>query len=211
MEMSLLSRAHRLNRDLLYNQANMADEPEVYICVDIETAGPIPGDYSLLSIGACTIYEPQQTFYIELKPINQHLTQEAASIHKLSLERLKIEGTTPRKALTCFEEWLKDQALPNQQPIFVAFNAAFDWMFINYYFFHYLGHNPFGHAAIDIKAFYMGLAGIPWSQTSWRYISPKYVTSQHLTHHALQDALDIFKKMLDESRRMNLVIGANLT
>ena len=116
--------------------------------------------------------------------------------------------------MTSFEEWLKDQASPNQQPIFVAFNAAFDWMFINYYFFHYLGHNPFGHAAIDIKAFYMGLAGVPWSQTSWRYISPKYVTAQHLTHHALQDALDqadIFKKMLDESRRMNLAIGANLT
>jgi hypothetical protein len=57
-------------------------------------------------------------------------------------------------------------------------------------------------------------AGVRWSETSWRYISPKYVTAEHLTHHALQDALDqadIFKKMLEESRRLNLPIGANLT
>ncbi len=45
------------------------------------------------------------------------------------------------------------------------------------------------------------MAGVPWSQTSWRYLSPKYMPEYHLTHHALQDALDqaeIFKKMLEE-------------
>ena len=176
-------------------------ETDAYICVDVETTGPIPGDYSMLSIGACTIFEPQRTFYIELKPINQNSIVEAASIHKLSLERLVVEGVAPIEALTCFEEWLVNEAAPNRQPLFVAFNAAFDWMFINYYFFHYLGHNPFGHTAIDIKALYMGMAGVPWSHTSWRYISPKYTAEHHLTHHALQDALDqadIFKKMLDE-------------
>jgi len=176
-------------------------ETDAYICVDVETTGPIPGDYSMLSIGACTIFEPQRTFYIELKPINLNSIVEAASIHKLSLERLEVEGVAPLEALTCFEEWLVNEAAPNRQPLFVAFNAAFDWMFVNYYFYHYLGHNPFGHTAIDIKAFYMGMAGVPWSHTSWRFISPKYTAEHHLTHHALQDALDqadIFKKMLDE-------------
>ena len=72
-------------------------------------------------------------------------------------------------------------------------------MFINHYFIHYLGHNPFGHTALDIKAFYMGQAGVPWSQTSWRYIIPQYTEKPQLTHHALQDALDqaeLFKKLL---------------
>ena len=172
-----------------------------YICVDVETAGPIPGDYSLLSIGACTIFEPQYTFYIELKPINDNFTEESAAIHGLSFEGLMTEGESPEAALTRFEEWLINQAAPNQQPVFVAFNAAFDWMFINYYFYHYLGRNPFGHAAIDIKAFYMGMAGVPWSETSWRFIDPKYLTEHALTHHALQDALDqayMFKRMLEE-------------
>jgi ribonuclease T len=177
---------------------------EAYVCVDVETAGPIPGDYSLLSIGACTIFEPRRTFYIELKPINQNLTEEAAAIHKLSFEHLLVEGSEPKEALKCFEQWLVDEAVPNQQPIFVAFNAAFDWMFINYYFMHYLGRNPFGHAALDIKAFYMGMAGIPWAKTSWRYIDPKYLTVRSLAHHALQDALDqadLFTNIIKEAQQ----------
>jgi DNA polymerase III epsilon subunit-like protein len=174
---------------------------DAYICVDVETAGPIPGDFSMLSIGACTLFQPQSTFYIEIKPINQNTIVEAASIHKLSLERLMVEGIDPLEAMTRFEEWLVNEAAPHQQPLFVAFNAAFDWMFVDYYFYHYLGHNPFGHTAIDIKAFYMGMARVRWSQTAWRFISPKYITENHLTHHALQDALDqaeLFKKMLEE-------------
>jgi DNA polymerase III epsilon subunit-like protein len=176
-------------------------ETEAYICVDVETSGPIPGDFSMLSIGACTIYEPRKTFYIELKPVNQNSTDEAVSIHKLSLEHLMEGGVSPKEALVHFEEWIINEAAPNRQPLFVAFNAGFDWMFVNYYFHHWVGRNPFGHAAIDIKAFYMGMAGVPWSQTSWRFISPKYMPEYHLTHHALQDALDqadIFKKMLEE-------------
>jgi ribonuclease T len=181
----------------------MLTGPEInaFVCVDVETAGPIPGDYSMLSIGACTILEPQRTFYIELKPINQNFTQEAAMVHQLSLEHLMVEGVAPFEALTTFEEWLINKATPNQQPLFVAFNAAFDWMFVNYYFYHFLGHNPFGHAAIDIKALYMGMTGVQWSQTSWRFINPRYLTEHKLTHHALQDALDqadMFKKMLED-------------
>lgn len=185
------------------------DTTETYICVDVETAGPIPGleEYSLLSIGACTITEPQSTFYIEIKPINENFTAEAANVHKLSMERLIVEGVAPDEAMQRFETWLMDQAAPGKQPVFVAFNAPFDWMFINYYFFHYLGHNPFGHAALDIKAYYMGWAGVPWSQTSWRFISPGYMDDTHLTHHALQDAIDqaeLFKKMLGEMHEGNL-------
>ena len=175
-------------------------EPEAYVCVDVETAGPVPADYSLLSIGACTIFEPQRTFYIELKPINNKLTPEAASVHHLTLDRLLKEGEPPKKALLGFEQWLVNEAAPNRLPLFVAFNAAFDWMFVNYYFHHYLGRNPFGHTAIDIKAFYMGKAGVPWAQTSWRYLDPAYKPEEKLTHHALQDALDqaiLFRKLIN--------------
>ena len=179
----------------------MPEINEVYICVDVETAGPIPGDYSLLSIGACTIDVPVTTFYIELKPINEQVMPEAAQVHQLSLPRLEIEGVEPKQAMVQFDAWLKDQAGPNHQPVLVAFNAPFDWMFINYYFFHYLGYNPFGHAALDIKALYMGLAGVAWRQTSWRFIDPHFVQVKGLTHHALQDALDqakLFNKLLDD-------------
>jgi ribonuclease T len=176
-----------------------SDSTEVYICVDVETAGPIPPDYSLLSIGACTVVDPQSTFYVELQPVTERSTPEAAQVHKLSLSQLSAEGVPPLAAMQQFEQWLESQSAPNMQLVCVAFNAPFDWMFINYYFIHYLGHNPFGHAALDIKALYMGWATVPWSKTSWRFISPQLSADTHLTHHALQDALDqavLFKKIL---------------
>jgi DNA polymerase III epsilon subunit-like protein len=131
-------------------------------------------------------------------------TEEASAVHQLSLERLQQEGVPARQAFLRFEAWLKSIIPQGEQPYFLAFNAAFDWMFVNYYFIHFLGHNPFGHAAIDIKAFYMGLSGVPWSQTTWRNIDSKYKTEHGLTHHALQDALDqanVFKRMLEEHGR----------
>lgn len=176
---------------------------EAFISVDVETAGPNPGDYSLLTIGACTVTEPQHTFYAELRPVNNRFVPEALAISRLSMDRLAERGQSPKAALAQFEDWLKEQVSGEQKPVFVAFNAPFDWMFINDYFHRYLGRNPFGHAALDIKSFYMGLTGVPWVETSMQYVSPRYLGNQQLTHHALRDAMDqavIFRKMLAEAR-----------
>lgn len=185
----------------------MTDENhrEIYVSVDVETAGPYPGEYSMLSIGACTISEPRTTFYVELKPINDRLSEEAALIHRLSIQRLKEVGLEPAEAMSRLEAWLNGLGKPESHPVFVAFNAAFDWMFVSYYFHHFLGRNPFGHSALDIKAYYMGLHGTTWQQTSMRHLAPRYLGDRTLTHHALRDALDqaeIFQKMLEESKIM---------
>ena len=175
---------------------------EIYISVDIETAGPYPGEYSMLSIGACTIFDPVSTFYVELKPVNDNAFPEALLVHRLSMEKLKERGAEPAEAMRRFEAWLSEQTPPEQRPVFVAFNAAFDWMFVNYYFLRYLEYNPFGHSALDIKAFYMGLARVPWYETSMRYVAPRYLGERSLTHHALRDALDqgeIFAKLLAQA------------
>lgn len=173
---------------------------EFFVSVDIETSGPIPGEYSLLSIGACTVLQPCSNFYVELKPINDNFTEEAMSIHHLSLAHLKEHGEDPAQAIPRFANWLAEHVAPGQPPIFVAFNAGFDWMFMSYYFYHYFGRNPFGHSSLDIKAYYMGKFGVPWAETSMRYISPLFLGNQPLTHNALSDAVDqanIFMQLLE--------------
>jgi ribonuclease T len=172
---------------------------ETYISVDVETAGPNPGSYSLLSIGACLVYQPQTNFYIELQPVHEAVIEQALSISKLDLAQLKARGTPPKEAMTRFAAWVSEVTPTESQPVFVAFNAPFDWMFVNDYFDRYLGTNPFGHKALDIKAFYMGLEGVPWSETNMNRVSDRYLSNQALTHHALQDAIDqaeIFRKLL---------------
>lgn len=179
------------------------NQSEVYISVDVETAGPNPSQYSLLTIGACTLYERPHTFYVELQPVNDRITPEAFAVHRLDIKRLAERGLPPADALASFEDWLKNEGAPDRRPVFVSFNAAFDWMFVNDYFHRYLKRNPFGHSALDIKAFYMGLTGCTWGETSMKVIGPRYLRSMELTHHALRDAMDqaeIFGKMLAEAQ-----------
>ena len=104
---------------------------EPFISVDVETAGPSPGQYSLLSIGACTISSPQQTFYVELQPLNDLMQPEAYAIHGLSLEELRQQGVPPKVAMERFDAWLLDVLPEGSAPIFLAFNAPFDWSFVN--------------------------------------------------------------------------------
>jgi DNA polymerase III epsilon subunit-like protein len=179
-------------------------ENETYISVDVETAGPNPSQYSLLTIGACSLAERASTFYVELKPVNNNSVPEALRVSHLSMARLAESGLEPVEAMRRFEAWLKAETPPGQRPIFLAFNAPFDWMFVNDYFHRYLGRNPFGHAALDIKSMYMGIAGVAWNETSMRYLMPRYLGNQQLTHHALRDAMDqaeIFRKLMQEARK----------
>jgi DNA polymerase III epsilon subunit-like protein len=184
---------------------------EVYISVDVETAGPNPYDFSLLSIGACTMLEPQSSFYVEFKPVNDNASTDALAISRLSLEKLAERGEEPAAAMTHFEQWINEVTPEGYRPIFVAFNAPFDWMFVNDYFHRYLGRNPFGHTALDLKAYYMGLHGVNWSETAMRYVGRRYLGDRQLTHHALRDALDqaeIFALMLEQARDRQTNQGA---
>jgi len=175
------------------------------ISVDVETTGPYPAQYSLLSIGACTLLKPRRTFYVELKPARERVEPEALKISGLDLAQLAENGLPPEQAMERFEAWLKKITPQGVRPVFLAFNAPFDWMFVSEYFYHYLGRQPFGHMALDIKAFYMGMSGVSWPETSMKYISPKYLDDHQLSHNALMDAIDqadIFLKMVAESRQM---------
>jgi DNA polymerase III epsilon subunit-like protein len=173
-----------------------------YISVDIEAAGPNPSQYSLLTIGACTLEERPQTFYVELKPVNPKITPEAYAIHHLDIKRLSESGVPPADGMATFESWIKSVTPEGAQPLFLSFDASYDWMFVCDYFHRYLGRNPFGQAALDIKAYYMGNSGVNWGETSIDHIALRYLSSRELTHHALRDALDqaeIFNKILSSN------------
>ena len=139
----------------------MSAPSETFISIDVETAGPYPGRYSLLSIGACPVDDPQNGFYIELKPVNKEALESALHFNDLSLKKLTKEGVEPVIAMPAFADWIHQASPGGTRALMVGFNAPFDWGFINHYFLEYLGENPFGRSAVDIKAFYMGLIGVP--------------------------------------------------
>jgi ribonuclease T len=161
-----------------------------YFSVDVETSGPNPGEYSLLSIGACVAFEPAETFYVELQPVTDAFTPEALATGGLDLEHLRAHGVPPGRAMREFADWVARCTPDDDEPIFVAFNAPFDWMFVADYFHRFLGRNPFGYKALDIKALYMGATGAPWDKTGFRHVATHAGLEQRsLTHNALEDAL----------------------
>lgn len=164
--------------------------PEVYISVDVETAGPNPNMYSMISIGACLVDDLEKAFYVELKPLSEAFLESSLAVSGLSMETLAAEGVEPDAAMQQFADWVAEVVPTGSAPIFVGFNAVFDWMFVDDYFQRFLHRNPFGHSAVDIKSYYLGHAGGSWGGTSMRFLSPLYLEGVHLSHNALGDARD---------------------
>ena len=180
---------------------NRGDKPECFISVDIETAGPVPSKYSILSIGACLVEDPEQAFYVELIPEHTAATSEALAVTGLSIDELTRRGERPARAMSMFEDWVHNETPGGHRPVFTAFNAAFDWMFIADYFERHLGRNPFGYSALDVKAFAMGSGNTSWAATSMDVLAARHLGGRALTHNALADARDqaeLFRRLLAE-------------
>jgi len=172
---------------------------ELYISVDIEASGPIPGEYSMLSLGACVVGHPEQAIYLELKPDSPQHDPEAVGVTGFDLQELAVTGLDPLQAMQKVAEWLADISAPGGKVIFVGLNAPFDWSFVNYYFHKYLGSNPFGFAALDLKAYYMGAFNLEWKQTKSSHMSANLHPQTAPTHNALDDAryqAELFQLML---------------
>lgn len=162
---------------------------EVMVSVDIEASGQSPGVGSLLSIGACLVDDLEVAIYLELKPLpDRKWDDDAARVHQLERGRLEQSGLDPTLAMTRFADWLAEAA-NGGQPIFVGFNAPFDWMFVADYFWRYIGRNPFGISALDLKAYYMAREKVErWERTRRMHIDKTLGLAPDHSHHALDDA-----------------------
>lgn len=182
----------------------MSEKQEVFISVDIETAGPLVGEHSMLTLGACLAYHPEIEFSVMLKPISNAAVAAALDVTGLTLEKAREDGLTPEDAMTRFAAWIAKNVPASSTPVFVGLNAPFDWSFVNYYFLKYLNENPFGFTALDIKALFMGATGCSWHDTKSSLIDKRVRPSLQGNHDALCDAkyqAELFRLVYELSPR----------
>lgn len=179
----------------------LASLPEIYFSADIETDGPFPGRYSMLSFGLAAVatYDGTRVIrldtrshaaYWELRPESEHFDSEALAVNGLDRERLRRSGMHATEAMARASRWVREIA-GDKRPVMVAYPVAFDWLFLHWYFMNFCGESPFGHGScIDIRSLYIGATGSTYQQSSKRHVHEAFQPVAAHTHHALDDAIE---------------------
>jgi hypothetical protein len=104
---------------------------------------------------------------------------EALSVSGFSREQT-LAFDDPKRVMEDFAAWVAQHG--GRHPIFISDNNGFDWQFVNFYFHHFLGKNPFGHSSQNLGSLYKGL------------VKDTFATFKHLretphTHDPVDDAM----------------------
>lgn len=182
---------------------------EIYISTDVETDGPIPGPNSMLSFGSAA-YTADKTL---LSTFSSNLeTLPDATAHPKTAEwwagqpeawaacRTNLEA--PEVAMRRYVAWIKSL---DGKPVFVAYPAGFDFLFVYWYLMRFVGESPFSHSALDVKTFAMALLRKNYRDSTKRNMPRHWFDRLPHTHVALDDAIKqgaLFCNMLKENRSL---------
>jgi len=181
---------------------------EIYVSTDIEADGPIPGEYSMLSFASAAYGADNillDTFQANLETLpNASSDPEAMrwwDAHSEAWAANRQNLRPAEEAMPEYVDWLNK--LPGK-PVFVAYPAAYDFMFIYWYLIQFAGHSPFGHSALDMKTLAMAILGIEFLEAHKGNMPDAWFEALPHTHVALDDAIEqgaLFCNMLRELKQ----------
>ena len=198
----------------------MKNIQEIYISVDIEATGPIPGPFSMSSLGAfyagglnkdgtyyvCDHETSENVFYSELAPISDKFIPEAINVGLLEgfdtsvpdptgerhFQWMKEHGENPEKSMNDFARWVETiKESTGARPVFMAYPASFDWTFVYWYMTNFEIKSPFGFSnVLDLKTVFSTKKGKGLTKSVKRNM-PKHLFPQlPHTHRADEDAVE---------------------
>lgn len=96
-----------------------------------------------------------------------------------------------------FQTWICENS--KGQPMFISDNNGFDWMFVCWYFHHFLGINPFGHSSMNLGSLYKGVIRDTFKNF-------KHLRKTKHTHNPVDDARGNAEAFLEIIRQYDLKI-----
>jgi hypothetical protein len=167
---------------------------EIYISTDVETDGPIPGRHSMLSFGSAAYSADKKlmgTFTANLETLpgaaGAPETMEWWRTQPAAWEACRKDLQSPEVAMKAYLAWLKHLS---GKPVFVAYPAAFDFLFVYWYLIRFAGESPFSHSALDIKTYAMALLKKGYRESTKRNMPKAWFDPLPHTHCALDDAIE---------------------
>lgn len=173
---------------------------------DVETDGPIPGPYSMLSMASAAFQSDGKlvgTFSANLDCLagasGHPETMKWWQSQPAAWEACRADSRAPQEVMPEYRAWLEEFS---EKPVFVAYPAGFDFTFVYWYLMQFAGKSPFSHSAIDIKTYAMAMLKKGYRESAKRAMPKRWFSNRPHTHIALDDAIEqgeLFCNMLAEN------------
>jgi hypothetical protein len=180
---------------------------EIYISTDVETDGPIPGPHSMLSLGSAAYTADKRllsTFSANLETLpGASAHPETAAWWATQPEAwaaCRADLEPPESVMKRYADWVDAQP---GKPVFVAYPAGFDFLFVYWYLIRFAGRSPFGFSALDMKSFAMAVLRRDYRASTKAAMPRRWFDDLPHSHVALDDAIEqgaLFCNMLQDNR-----------
>jgi hypothetical protein len=184
---------------------------EVYFSLDVETDGPSPGEFSMLSLG-CVAFDwggnELSSFTDNLTRLHMHGDPDTMAWWRTqpdAWEAATKDPELPSIVMSNFVEWVERTSNlgpgSSGKPVALAYPAGFDWTFVYWYLRKFAGRSPFGFQCLDLKSFAAAKLGTPFRNTSKKTMPREWFKGLPAhTHKAVDDAREqglLFFRMRD--------------
>lgn len=124
--------------------------------VDVESDGQLPGIHNMISFGIAKVTPKMDKYFLgQTAPITGNRIEAAAKISGISREE-HIHFHHPEVIMREANQWVQDNNTKGR-PILWSDNNGYDAAFMNFYFLHFVGSNPFGWSSRRIGDVFAGL------------------------------------------------------
>ena len=167
---------------------------ECYVSVDIEADGPVPGTHSMLSLGAAAfdaegkLHDTWTANLEQLAGATEHpRTMRWWAAHADAWEAARANPQSPNGAIPKFVAWAEGLRSNVGWPVMVAFPAAFDAMWVEWYCHRFAGASPFRRRCIDLRTLAMVAMGAGYREAG-KTTLPRHWRAGTGTHSHLAGA-----------------------
>jgi len=168
----------------------------VYLSLDIESDGPIPGLYSMRELGAVAFDYTGRVldkFSVCLLPLKEaHENPETIVFWQkfpVVWKRIQDSSIKPIEAIAQFDQWLRKVQMQGKITC-ICWPASFDFPYVAYYLWRFTGECILGHSCLDIKTMLCDLIGEYHKFLGKRKLPDSCRVEVKHTHCALDDALE---------------------